>query len=109
MKYWWLEKYHDFKIIQVKELQEDINYFLTMPKNYEKQYQLLKEKDIDTLEEEELLILLKRTVNTKKIKDNSLSYIIEKLLLVLKECNRPYDIVKVKSDITNELCIYQRN
>lgn len=33
---------------------------------------------------------------------------IEKLLLVLKECNRPYDIVKVKSDITNELCIYQR-
>ena len=33
---------------------------------------------------------------------------VEKLLLVLKECNRPYDIVKVKSDITNELGIYQR-
>lgn len=33
---------------------------------------------------------------------------IEKFILVLKECNRPYDIVKVKSDITNELGIYHR-
>ena len=33
---------------------------------------------------------------------------IEKLIIVLKECNRPYDIVKVKSDITSELGIYHR-
>lgn len=80
MKYWWLEKYKNFKIIQIKELQDDINYFLTMPKNYKKQYEVLKDKDIDTLEEEELLIVLKKIVDTKNIKDNSLNIIIEKLL-----------------------------
>ena len=33
---------------------------------------------------------------------------IEKFINVLKECNRPYDIVKIKSDITYELGIYNR-
>lgn len=80
MKYWWLEKYRNFKIIQTKELQEDVNYFLVMPKNYEKQYQILKEKNINTLKEEELLILLKKIISTKNIKDNSLNTIINKLL-----------------------------
>lgn len=80
MKYWWLENYKNFKIIQIKELQDDVNYFLTMPKNYEKQYELLKDKNINDLEEEELLIVLKKIVNTKNIKDNSLSIIIKKLL-----------------------------
>ena len=49
MKYWWLEKYHNFKIIQMKELLEDINYFLIMPKNYQKQYLILKDKRLDSL------------------------------------------------------------
>jgi len=80
MKYWWLEKYNNFKIIQIKELQDDVNYFLTMPKNCEKKYELLKNKDINTLEEEELLIILNIIVNTKNIKDSSLSIIINKLL-----------------------------
>lgn len=82
MKYWWLEKYQNFKIIQMKELLEDVNYFLTMPKNYEKKYQQLKDKDINTLEEEELLIILKKIVNTKNIKDGSLIIIINKLLKI---------------------------
>lgn len=33
---------------------------------------------------------------------------IENFISVLKECNRPYDIIKVKSDITYELGIYNR-
>ena len=33
---------------------------------------------------------------------------VDKFINVLKECNRPYDIVKVKSDITKELGIYNR-
>ena len=82
MKYWWLEKYKNFKIIDITELKEDINYFLTMPKNYEKKYEELKNKDIDDLEEEELLILLKKIITTKNIKDNSLTKIIKKLLLI---------------------------
>lgn len=80
MKYWWLEKYRNFKIIQMKELTEDVNYFLTMPKNYQKLYQQLKEKTVNTLEEEELLIVLYVLVNTKKIKDTKLIDIITKLL-----------------------------
>ena len=82
MKYWWLEKYHDFKIIQMNELTEDIHYFLTMPKNYEKKYQQIKEKNIDSLEEEELLILLEKIVDTKNIKDNRLNSNIDTLLQI---------------------------
>lgn len=80
MKYWWLEKYKNFRIIQTKELLNDINYFLVMPKNYLKQYQLLKSKNINNLLEEELVILLERIVTTKNINNNNLNIIIEKLL-----------------------------
>lgn len=82
MKYWWLEKYRDFKIIQLKELLEDVNYFLTMPKNYDKKYQELMTKDIENLEEEELLILLRKIMDTRNVKDNSLNIIIHKLLKI---------------------------
>lgn len=82
MKYWWLEKYRNFRIIQMNELSDDINYFLTMPKNYNQQYQILKNRNIDTLEEEEMLIILKKIVDTKNIKNNTLSTIIEKLLQI---------------------------
>ena len=51
-----------------------------MPKNYKKQYEALKDKDVNLLEEEDLLIILKKIVDTKNIKDNSLNIIIEKLL-----------------------------
>lgn len=80
MKYWWLEKYKNFKIVQISELYYDVHYFITMPKNYEKQYQSLKDKNIDDLLEEELLILLYKIVTTKNIKNNHLNVIIEKLL-----------------------------
>lgn len=82
MKYWWLEKYRNFKIIQINELIDDINYFLTMPKNYKKQYLILQNQDIESLEEEELLILLTEIGYTKNIKDNKLNLIINKLLKV---------------------------
>lgn len=82
MKYWWLEKYKNFKIIQIKDLIKDINYFLTMPKNYEKTYNILKNENIENLEEEELLILLNVIVTTKNVKDNKLSLIIKKLLTI---------------------------
>lgn len=82
MKYWWLEKYKDFKILQIVDLKTDINYFLTMPKNYEKKYLEIKDKDIESLEEEDLLILLKKIVNSKNLKDNKLILIIKKLLTI---------------------------
>jgi len=82
MKYWWLEKYKNFKIIQVNELINDVNYFLTMPKNYEKKYNELKNENIDNLDEEDLLIILYKIINTKNIKNNNLSKIINKLLTI---------------------------
>lgn len=82
MKYWWLEKYRKLKIIQIKELINDVNYFLVMPNNYKKKYEILKNKEINELEEEDLLILLYKIVNDKNIKDNTLNKIIEKLLLI---------------------------
>lgn len=82
MKYWWLEKYRNFRIVQINELSDDINYFLTMPKNYNQQYQILQSKNMDTLDEEELLIIIKKIIDTKNIKDNTLNIIIEKLLKV---------------------------
>ena len=82
MKYWWLEKYKNFKIIQIKDLIKDINYFLTMPKNYEKTYDILKNENTENLNEEELLVLLKVIVTTKNVKDNKLSLIIKRLLTI---------------------------
>ena len=31
MKYWWLEKYKNFKIVEINDLIKDVNYFLIMP------------------------------------------------------------------------------
>lgn len=82
MKYWLLEKYRNFRIVQINELSNDVHYFVTMPTNYNQQYQFLQNKSLDTLEEEELLIILRKIVDTKNIKDNSLGIIIEKLLQI---------------------------
>lgn len=103
MKYWWLEKYRNFKIIQINELADDIDYFLTMPRNYETQYQQIKEKDIDVLKEEELLILFKKIIDTKNIKDNSLNIIISKLLQVPDNSFPPsdYDLKQMLDEIKN--------
>ena len=76
MKYWWLEKYKNFKIVEINDLIIDVNYFLIMPKNYEKIYQEIKNEDISNLEEEELLILLKKITTTKNLKNNQLRKII---------------------------------
>lgn len=103
MKYWWLEKYKDFKIIQIPELTQDVNYFLTMPKNYEKQYQILKNSNIEDLEEEELLVLLYKIVNTKNIKDNKLINIINKLLTYQDNSFPPsdYSLKEMLDEIKN--------
>ena len=59
MKYWWLEKYKDFKIIQIPELTQDVNYFLTMPKNYDKKYQDLKNNNNNVYSEAQAIISVK--------------------------------------------------
>lgn len=103
MKYWWLEKYKNFKIVEITELANDINYFLTMPKDYDKRYELLKDVDINILDEEDLLILLKKIVVTKNIKDSSLSKIINKLLLIPDDSfpNSDYSIEEILEEIKN--------
>ena len=53
MKYWWLEKYKNFKIVEINDLIKDVNYFLIMPKNYEKIYQEIKNEDNKKLEKVE--------------------------------------------------------
>lgn len=80
MKYWWLEKYKNFKIIDIKELTQDINFFLTVPINYQKKLLELSNKEPNDLEEEDLLLVLYEIVTNKNIKDNTLSLVINKLL-----------------------------
>lgn len=82
MKYWWLKKYKNFKIVQINDLILDVSYFLTMPKNYEKQYLILKNRNITELNEEELLIVLYKIVKTKNITNNNLNIIIQTLLSI---------------------------
>ena len=103
MKYWWLEKYKNFKIVQISELYYDVHYFITMPKNYEKQYQSLKDKNIDDLLEEELLILLYKIVTTKNIKNNYLNVIIEKLLEIPDNSfpSSDYSLKEILDEIKN--------
>lgn len=103
MKYWWLEKYRNFKIIQINSLANDVDYFLTMPKNYIKQYQLIKNKNINVLLEEELLIALKNIVITKNIKNNDLNIIIDKLLKIPDNsfpCS-DYSLIEMLEEIKN--------
>ncbi len=81
MKYWWLEKYKNLKVVDLKELTEDVFYFLTMPKNYQEKVEEIKKKELSILTEEEILILLYHLIETKNIKDQTLRLVIEKLLI----------------------------
>ena len=103
MKYWWLEKYKNFKIVQINDLYTDVHYFITMPKNYEKQYQILKDKNIGDLLEEELLIILYKIVTTKNIKNNHLNIIIEKLLEIPDNSfpSSDYSLIEMLDEIKN--------
>ena len=103
MKYWWLEKYKNFKIVEINDLIKDVNYFLIMPKNYEKIYQEIRNEDISNLEEEELLILLKKITTTKNLKNNQLRLIIEKLLLIPDNSfpNSDYTLLEELTEIKN--------
>ena len=103
MKYWWLEKYKNFKIVEINDLIKDVNYFLIIPKNYEKIYQEIKNEDISNLEEEELLILLKKITTTKNLKNNQLRLIIEKLLLIPDNSfpNSDYTLLEELTEIKN--------
>ena len=82
MKYWWLEKYKNFKIIQINDLYKDVHYFITMPKNYEKQYKI---------------------VTTKNIKNNHLNIIIEKLLEIPDNSfpSSDYSLIEMLDEIKN--------
>lgn len=80
MKYWFLKKYKNLKITLIPELTRDINTYMVMPKHYKERYQAIKDSDINTLEEEDLRILLYWILNHKKIKNNKIIIIIDKLL-----------------------------
>lgn len=103
MKYWWLEKYLNLEVKLIPQLFDDIRYFLVMPKNYLKVYEDIKDKDIDSLLENELLINLYVLVSTKKIKNNRILLIIEKLL-TYPDTNLPisdYSLKEVLVEIKN--------
>ena len=80
MKYWWLENYKNLQIKMIPELLHDMDYFLVMLKNYVKIYEKIKDVEVDRLKEEELLINLYVLVSSKKIKDNRVLLLIQKLL-----------------------------
>lgn len=82
MKYWWLEKYQNIEVRLLPQLFSDIEYFLTMPKNYNKIYNQLKEVNFEQLTEEELCIILYRIAVTKNVKDETLRKVIDKLLKI---------------------------
>lgn len=82
MKYWWLEKYQNIEVRLLPQLFSDIEYFLTMPKNYIKIYHQLKEVPIIELKEEELCIILYRIAVTKNVKDETLRKVIDRLLKI---------------------------
>lgn len=82
MKYWWLEKYQNIEVRLLPQLFSDIEYFLTMPKNYMKIYHQLKEVEFEQLTEEELCIILYRIAITKNVKNETLRKIIDKLLKI---------------------------
>lgn len=82
MKYWWLEKYQNLEVKMLPELFLDIQYFLTMPKNYLQVYKKIENLPISELSEEEMCIALYYISVTKNVKDNKICQIIEQLLLV---------------------------
>lgn len=101
MKYWWLEKYLNLEVKQIPQLYNDIRYFLIMPKNYISIYNEIKDRNVDDLLENELLINLYVLVNTKKINSNRILVIIKKLL-TYPDTNLPISDYTLK-DIFNEI------
>ncbi len=82
MKYWWLEKYQNMEVRLLPQLFSEIEYFLTMPKNYIKIYNQLREIPIEELNEEELCIILYRIAITKNVSDETLRKVIDRLLKI---------------------------
>ena len=82
MKYWWLKRYKDIKIKLIPELSRQVNDNLVMPKNYKERYMVIKENDIEKLNEEDLLIYLYCILNHEKIKNNKIILIINELLKI---------------------------
>ena len=80
MKYWWLKRYKDLQIKLIPELTRQVNDNIIMPKNYKDRYSSIKSTDINSLEEEDLLIYLYCILNHEKIKNNKVILIIDKLL-----------------------------
>lgn len=80
MKYWWLKRYKGLKIKLIPELTRQVNDSIVMPKNYRERYSIIKNCDISTLNEEDLLIYLYCILNYEKIKNNKVILIIDKLL-----------------------------
>ena len=103
MKYWWLKKYRNLKVILLPELIKDINFFLVMPNNVEKYYKKIKDKDINDLTESEMLIVLYNVVNTKNLKDNKARVIIDKLLEIKDNSFPPsdYSLTEILDEIFN--------
>lgn len=91
MKYWYLEKY--INNLSIKELKEEIEEYIYIPK--------IKVDDIETLKEEELLVLLNEYVN----KENTvLIKEIIKRLLSIPNNNLPksdYNTTEIIEEISN--------
>lgn len=88
MKYWWLEKYKSLEVKMLPDLFSDIQYFLTIPKNYIRIYREIQDKPVSFLLEEEMCIILYRISVTKNVKDEKLAQIIEQLLTI-PDCSLP--------------------
>ena len=82
MKYWWLKRYKDIKIKLIPELTRQVNDNFVMPKNYKERYLVIKENDIEKLNEEDLVIYLYCILNHEKIKNNKIILIINELLKI---------------------------
>ena len=103
MKYWWIKKYQNLEVKMLPDLLSDIRYFLVMPKNYLKIHNEIKDLDVDSLREEELLIELYVLVSSKNIKNNRLILIIKRLLS-FPDVNLPlsdYSLKEMLEEISN--------
>ena len=96
MKYFWLEKYKNLNSKLLLDLTEDLSYFLTMPKNYLKIYEVIKEKEInELLKSEKLVVLFCEKKDIKKLKT-----IINELLLI-PDTNLPIIEGSLKEKLTD--------
>ncbi|MCI8588593.1 MAG: hypothetical protein HFG40_02965 [Bacilli bacterium] len=82
MKYWWLGKYKNLEVKMLPALFSDIQYFLTVPKNYIKIYEKIQDTSVSLLLEEEMCIVLYRISVTKNVKDSKIVQIIDRLLSI---------------------------